>query len=198
MASFVAMAGPRLYTGAMVPAATMTADELLHLHLPGKRTELVKGVLRVSEPPGFRHGLVSARLAKVLMIHVDAAGLGTVVIGDTGFWLERGPDTVRGPDVAFIRRERAPDPTTAGYAELAPDLVVEVLSPNDRPGEVLATVGDWLSAGSRLVWVVDPERRLARVYRADGRESLVAETGVLDGEAVVPGFSCGLAALFEA
>lgn len=78
---------------------------------------------------------------------------------------------------------------------MAPDLVVEVLSPDDRPGKVLAKVADWLSAGTRLVWVVDPERRLARVYRHDGSETLVSTDGALDGEAVLPGFSCPLVSI---
>lgn len=150
----------------------------------------------VREPPGYRHGRVAARLAKILMDHVDERDLGEVVAAETGFKLASDPDTVRAPDVAFIRRDRLPDPPPAGFAELAPDLVVEVLSPNDRPGEVLAKVADWLNAGSVLVWVVDPARRSARVYRADGSEVLVPEDGVLDGEGILPGFACPLAALY--
>ena len=83
------------------------------------------------------------------------------------------------------------------YLEFAPNLVVEVLSHNDRPGEVLAKVGDWLDAGARLVWVVDPERRLARVYREDGTEYMLGETDQLLGEDVLPGFSCGLASILS-
>ncbi len=96
------------------------------------------------------------------------------------------------PDVAFVRQERIPDPEPRGYAELAPDLVVEVLSPDDRPGALLAKVSEWLNAGSRLVWVVDPIRRLARVYRQDGTEAVLTEGDVLDGEEVVPEFRCRL------
>jgi Uma2 family endonuclease len=102
---------------------------------------------------------------------------------------------VRAPDVGFVRRGRVPDPVPSGYAELAPDLVVEVLSPDDRPGQVLAKVGDWLEAGVKLVWVVDPERRLAHIYRADGSESVIDDTEMLDGEDVVPGFGCRLGTL---
>ncbi|PYO96677.1 MAG: hypothetical protein DMD61_13770 [Gemmatimonadetes bacterium] len=102
---------------------------------------------------------------------------------------------MRAPDAAFIRRERLPDPPPVGFARLAPDLVVEVLSPDDRPGEVLAKVADWLSAGTGLVWVVDGARRCARVYRADGSDSPVENGGVLDGEDVVPGFTCKLNAI---
>ena len=170
----------------------MTADQLFELHLPDKRTELVRGVLVVKEPPGFRHGRIMVALASRLANHSDAHGLGGVVVADVGFWLERGPDTVRGPDIAYIAPERAPNPDFAKYPELAPDLVVEIMSPGDRPGEVLAKVSDWLTAGCRLVWVVDPQRRHARVYRADGTESLVSDASALEGEDVVPGFTCSL------
>jgi Uma2 family endonuclease len=150
----------------------------------------------VREPPGYRHGRVAARLAKILMDHVDERVLGDVLAAETGFKLASDPDTVRAPDVAFVRGDRVPDPPPAGFAAFAPDLAVEVLSPNDRPGEVLAKVADWLNAGSALVWVVDPARRFARVYRADGSEAVVSGDGTLDGEDVLPGFACPLAALF--
>ena len=97
--------------------------------------------------------------------------------------------------MAVVSRARLPGPEPIGFPDLAPDLVVEVRSPGDRPGEILAKVADWLSAGTRLVWVVDPERRLARVYRQDGTESVVTEHEALDGEDVVPGFSCPLDAI---
>jgi Uma2 family endonuclease len=170
----------------------MTAEELLHLNLPGKRTELVRGVLVVREPEGYLHGAVAASLAKLLSNDVDDNKLGLVLAAETGFKLGTDPDTVRAPDVAFVSRDRLPDPPPAGYAALAPDLVVEVLSPDDRPGEVLAKVGEWLEAGTPLVWVVDPQRHRARVYRADGSQSHLGPSETLHGEDVVPGFSCRL------
>ena len=177
--------------------ALMTAEELLMTPLPNKRTELVRGVLVVREPAGFRHGVVSAALTRLLGAHVEIHGLGVVLAAETGFHIEQAPDTVRAPDVAFVRRDRIPQPVPLGFPALAPDLVVEVTSPNDRPGETLAKVSDWLNAGARLVWVVDPQRRQARVYRADGSESVVAEADVLDGEDVVEGFSCRLAEILQ-
>ncbi len=189
------MPAGRSYVPSMSSPALVTADELLRTNLPDKRVELVRGVLVVREPPGYRHGEVTARLAKILIDHADAYDLGRVLAGDSGFKLATNPDTVRGPDLAFIRRDRMPTPSPVGYAEFAPDLVVEVLSPGDRPGEVLAKVADWLSAGTRHVWVIDPERRQARVYRDDGSETLVTADEELDGEDVVPGFSCPLEAL---
>jgi len=173
----------------------MTAEELLRLNLPNKRTELVRGVLVVREPAGYQHGDVAMRLAAAIFTHVQARGLGRVFAAETGFTLARKPDTVRAPDVAFISTARLPDPPPRGFAELAPDLAVEVLSPDDRPGEVLAKVADWLNAGARLVWVVDPVRVLARVYRADGSESILDDTDALRGEDVLPGFEYPLSAI---
>jgi Uma2 family endonuclease len=191
------MAKPRSYIAHMVEQASsplvMTADELLHLHLPDKQVELVRGRLVVREPPGYRHGLVAGKLFMLMANHVRDLDLGAVFAAETGFQLFSDPDTVRAADVAVLRRERLPDPAPVGYAALAPDLVVEVLSPNDRAGEVLNKVGDWLTAGSRLVWVIDPARRRARVYRSDGSESVLADEDALDGEDVLAGFSCTLA-----
>jgi Uma2 family endonuclease len=87
---------------------------------------------------------------------------------------------------------REPPPGATGFADVAPDLAVEVLSPGDRPGDILAKVADWLSAGTRLVWVVDPLRRVARVYRQDGSETIVPADRALEGEEVLPGFACPL------
>lgn len=186
------MTEPLPYVDQMPPTAPMTAEELLRLNLPNKRPELVRGVLIVREPAGFAHGVVAGRMAGKLFEHTEQVGAGLILAAETGFTLARAPDTVRAPDVAFVRRERIPDPLPRGFPEMAPDLAVEVLSPDDRPGEVLAKVADWLRAGTRLVWVVDPGRRTARVYRADGTEAALAETDVLEGEDVLPGFVCRL------
>lgn len=173
----------------------LTADELLHLSIPDKRAELIRGVLVVREPPGGRHGRIAMNLGVELANYVRARELGVVYAAETGFTLTRHPDTVRAPDVAFVRRERLPTPEPVGFPELAPDLVVEVLSPGDRPGQRLARIADWLAAGTRLVWVIDPDRRLARVYRHHGAETIVAADQALDGEDVLPGFSCPLSAI---
>jgi Uma2 family endonuclease len=170
----------------------ITAEELLHASYPDNRTELVRGRLVVREPAGDRHGRVAMNLTLRLGAHVEHAQLGQLFAAETGFALTR--DTVRAPDIAFIRRERLPEVTTA-FLQIAPDLAVEVLSPGDRAGDVLAKVGDWLEAGARLVWVIDPERRIARVYRPDGTESNIVEGDSLDGEDVVPGFSCLLGSI---
>lgn len=185
----------RAYVPAMSPSTPMTAEELLQVSIPGKRVELVRGVLVVREPAGLPHGRVMLNLARRLAEYVETNGLGQVYVGDTGFALARGPDTVRAPDIAFIRRARVPDPEPAGFPAMAPDLAVEILSPSNRPGEVLAKIADWLNAGTRLVWIIDAERRLARVYRLDGTEAIVSADDALQGEDVVPGFGCSLTSI---
>jgi Uma2 family endonuclease len=167
------------------------------LNLPNKRTELVRGMLIIREPAGYQHGDVAAQLMLAIGNYVEAHGLGRVFAAETGFTLERGPDTVRAPDVAFISNTRLPDPPPRGFAEMAPDLAVEVLSPGDTVREVAEKVADWLTAGARLVWVVDPIRTNARVYRADGTESLLGETDALDGDDVLPGFNCAIGPLLR-
>jgi len=194
METLVAMPAERAYVPDMT-APLLTAEDLLNANIPEKRTELVRGRLVIREPAGWRHGAVTMNLALHLGQHVELTGAGQLLAAETGFTLFRSPDTVRAPDIAFVRRERVPDPEPAGFPNLAPDLVVEVLSSNDRPGEVLTKVADWLSAGTSLVWVIDPERRLGRVYRHDGSEQIVTADQSLDGEDVVPGFSCPLEAI---
>jgi len=173
-------------------AHLVTAEELLGLYLPGKSVELVRGHLVVREPPSTRHGSVAARLAYLLSDHVYRHDLGLVILA-AGFKIESDPDTVRAPDVAFIDRSRAGQLPATGYARFAPDFAVEVVSPGDRAGELLAKVGQWLEAGTTLVWVIDPARAKASIYRDDGEVTIVAADGRLDGAPVLPAFTCSLA-----
>lgn len=179
------------------PESLMTAEELERLVLPGKQFELVRGRLVVREPPGSVHGIVTMNLGYYVSDFVRKHGLGVVFAQDTGFKIAANPDTVRAPDVAFLSSERLSAIPGRGYAQLAPDLLAEFLSPDDRPSEVLAKVSDWLEAGTRLVWIIDPIRAQARIYRSDGSLTLLDVSGVLDGEAVLPGFSCLLAEVLK-
>jgi len=188
------MPAEHVYVPSMTPL--MTAEDLLKPGVP-ERADLVRGVLVVHEPPGFRHGEITVRLTIALGTYVDTHHLGRVVAGDAGFKLQSDPDTVRGADIAFVSWERMPQQSPVGFPPLGPDLVVEVLSPGDRPGETLAKIADWLSAGTRLVWVIDSERRLARIYRQDGSESMLGAADSLQGEDVLPGFACTLGAVLE-
>jgi Uma2 family endonuclease len=179
------------YTRRVRTAPLITAEELLEMSIPDKQVELVRGRLFVREPPGPRHGGVAVNLMYEMESYVRAHGGGRV-FADVGFKIFTSPDTVRAPDVAFIKAGRAFDPRQEKYFNFAPDIAIEVISPRDRAGKVREKVADWLKAGSALVWVIYPRLAIARVYRADGTVTLVDADGVLDGEDVFRGFSCPL------
>lgn len=162
------------------------------MSFPNQTVELVKGRVVVRELFGAWHGAIAAKLGARIWAFVESRGLGIVFGQGTGFKIDSDPDTVRGADVPFVSRLRLPEVPLRGFAAVAPELVVEILSPEDRPGEVLTKIGEWLGAGTLQVWVIDPERAQARVYRADGSLAIVGEDGVLDGADVLPGFSCDL------
>ena len=174
-----------------------TAEELLCLPANGLRHELVNGKLYEMEPAGGRHGQVAMKIGSLLNLHVRSMGLGQVFAAETGFILRLDPDTVRAPDAAFVAQSRLPQGELPdGFLALAPDLVVEVISPGDRPREVREKVADWLRAGARLVWTVYPASRAVTVHRSpDSFEELV-EGDTLDGAEVVPGFSSRVEELF--
>ena len=152
----------------------------------------------VSEPrPSFEHGRCVARISAILLAFVESRRLGVVVAGDPGFVLARRPDTVRGPDVAFVTSGRAKEIDLARpFFPGAPDLAVEVLSPNDRVNEVLAKVTDYLAAGCRMVWVVDPALAELSVFRSPFSPRVLCGEDMLDGEDVLPGFALPVQELF--
>ena len=188
----------------MTAPVGMTAEQLVGFEIPGKRVELIRGALVVREPSSFRHGDLTGRLTAALRAHLSQErrangwpeARGRVATADPGFTLGRNPDTVRAPDVAYVSRERFAGPMPDGFPELAPDLAIEVRSPGDRPGELLIKVGDFLSAGSRAVWVVVPPREQVIMYRADGTVSLLEISDTLTDESLLPGFALPLAELF--
>jgi len=175
----------------------LTANDLARLDdLPH---ELVRGVLRLVTPSVSEHGSVVMRVSAALSQHVYPAGLGELFGESTGFLLERDPDTVLCPDVAFVASQRLP-PEGLGrsFLGLAPDLAVEVLSKGNRPKEIREKVAAYLRLGVRCVWVIDPAKRVVRIHPADGAEMLVGEEGTLDGGELLPGFRCPAAWLFSA
>ena len=173
-----------------------TADDLW-LMPNDQRRELVKGELRTMAPAGFDHGAVIVNLTFLLTQHVRQHQLGLVLGAETGFMLARDPDTVRGADIAFVSNERLPaGPRPKGYFPAAPDLAVEVMSPGDTLNEVEDKVDDYLAAGTRLVWVVNPRRRTVTAHRPGVGPTLFGNTETLTGDDIVPGFTCAVAEIF--
>jgi len=174
----------------------MTEADLLNLEDDTCRHELVAGVI-VAEPfPTPRHDRTFRRLLRLLADFVEAHGLGEV-FGETGYVLARDPDTVRGPDLSFVSRERLQGLDDARFFPEAPDLAVEILSPSNRRGEMHAKVADYLAAGTRLVWVVDPKRKSATTYRTLLAPHRLESSEFVDGEDVLPGLVIPLEAIFE-
>ena len=176
----------------------MTADELLRLDAEGVRGELVRGVLCETMPAGIEHGTIVMNLGTELGNFVKPRKLGRLVGSDSGVWLERDPDTVREPDVAYFSAEKMPPGVrVTGYAETPPDLVVEVVSPSNTIREVNDKAFMWLGYGVRLVWVVYPDTRTVDVYQSGRAVTTLTEDDSLDGLDVLPGFACAVSEIFE-
>ena len=168
-----------------------TAEELERIACSGRRLELIKGKVYEMAPAGGRHGGAAMNAGTFLNVHVRLNGLGRVFAAETGFIISRNPDTVRAPDVAFVSAFRMDvDELPDGFIAVVPDLVVEVISPGDTRREVREKVEDWLLAGVRLVWALYPATRTATVYRSLDDISNLTEGDSLDGNDVVPGFTC--------
>jgi Uma2 family endonuclease len=179
-----------------IPTRLMTAEEFSELDIPNVKMELVRGrVVRMSFPKP-RHAVISLEIGARLLGFVKAHSLGYVFV-ETGCIIARDPDTVRGPDVAFVSFERMGGqdlPET--WWQFAPDLVVEVISPGDRPKQVREKVQDWFAGGARRVWLFYPRTRNVYVLRSPTDVQILGPGDMLSGEDVLPGFSCPIAEFF--
>ena len=176
----------------------LTADDLLRLDAEGVRGELIRGVLCETMPTGHEHGTIAANLTILVGTFVKPRKLGRLTASDSGVWLERDPDTVREPDVAYFSAEKMPPGVrVTGYAEVVPELVVEVVSPNDTFAEVNDKALMWLSYGVSLVWVVHPDTRTVDVYQSGRAVTTLREEDTLDGLEALPGFTCAVSDIFE-
>ena len=148
-------------------------------------------------PAGSEHGGIIENVAFHLSGFVRSHKLGKIFGAETGFFIHRNPDTVRAPDVAFVRAERLSAKLPKGFFEGAPDLAVEVLSPEDRPGYVQAKIRDWFDAGCLAVWIVDPGDETVTIYEGT-RDAVVLHRDETQTDArVLPGFSVAVSEIFE-
>lgn len=161
------------------------------------RCELIRGEIVQMTPAGAEHGDLTYELSRRIGNFVVEHDLGKVFAAETGFILTRNPDTVRAPDVAFVRKDRLPREPVRGYFPGAPDLVVEVISPGDRLSDVNEKVEQWLAGGATSVWVVDPPNRMIEISRAGGEVLRVRAPEVVKDDPVVPGFVLETATLFS-
>jgi Uma2 family endonuclease len=175
--------------------ASMTAEDLLALDDVG-RCELIQGELIRMSPNNPTHGFFVSRLDHLLRQHVMSNNLGVVLAGEPGFTIASDPDTVRASDAAFLAARKFDELPRRGFFEGAPDLAVEVVSPDDRWSELNAKAKAWLDAGSRAVWVVDPENRTVTEYRSGTAVQMLREQDMLEGGDVIPGFRIHVGDIF--
>jgi Uma2 family endonuclease len=179
-----------------------SADDLLKLSFSAEyrdmRLELTEGKLIVVSPAGAEHGGFALRAGAVIRLFVDDHDLGYASAAETGYILFKNPngkDTVRAPDVGFVAKARLPEVIPKGYMPLAPDLAVEVVSPNDTPDEIAEKVREYLRYGTRMVVVMYPDDRTAAMHTPDGVKTL-GEDDIFEGGDVLPGFTVAVRDLF--
>jgi Uma2 family endonuclease len=170
-------------TASVTTPGLMTAEQFAQRADPAHPEELVRGRIVPMPMPKPRHGEICSKAVRLLGNWVEDHDLGRVLSNDTGVITERGPDTVRGADISFYSYARVPKgPLPDRYLDTPPELIIEVFSPSDRWPKVLAKVAEYLDAGTTLVIVLDDQRRLAHLYRADGTTRLLGA----DDELTIP------------
>lgn len=179
------------------PAETglITGEELLALGDIGP-CELIDGRIVAMTPPGAEHGKMSFSLSRHLGNFVESRKLGHVLIGETGIYVRRNPDRVRGMDIAFISYQRLPGPLPKAYLEVAPELVVEVVSPNDLWSQIRQKIAEYFAIEVERVWIVEPETRSVLVYSSPTTFTQLDAGDTLMGEGALSGFSLPLGELF--
>lgn len=186
----------------MMDVTMVTQDELLtgeaYYELPETGpSELIDGVIVPMSRTGAEHGYIEGELAGLLRDFVRERRLGWIVVGETGLYTKRDPDRVRAVDIAFISRQRSENRPRGGFLEVAPDLIVEIVSPNDLWRNIQDKVREYFNIGVGQVWIVDPEIKTVWRYRSPRDVELLEQADTLRGEGVLEGFAVNLAELFN-
>lgn len=181
---------------AVIADKLITGEELFEMGDIGPY-ELIEGRIVPMAPTGDEHGGNEGNFYYVLRSFVDLHKLGKVRVGEVGIYVRRNPDTVRGADVVFISNERYAQRKSGSFLDVAPDLVVEILSPHDKWSEVTQKLREYFAIGVRLVWVADAKVKSVYAYRSLTNVREFTKNDNLPGDDVLPGFSAKVAELFE-
>ena len=173
----------------------MTGEELAR-HPELDPCELVNGRVVPMAPAGDIHGSVELRVGAKLLAYADETGRGVARSGEVGIYTSHDPDTVRGADALFISHERYSERTLRAFLDVAPELVVEIRSPDDRPGEMQKKIQEYLAIGVDRVWIVDPRRQQVQIHRSSEPVEILEIGDTLRDEEILPGFSLPLSELF--
>lgn len=173
----------------------ITGEELYRMGDIGP-AELIRGEIVRCMPTGHPHGLIENIIGALLYIYLQAKRIGHALSGEVGIYTRRNPDTVRAADVAFISNERYQQLSSSGYLDVAPELVVEIMSPSNTWSEVQEKLAEYFAIDVKLVWVVDPQLEQVHVYDAIDNVTLYQKADVLTGGDVLPGFEMALSDVF--
>jgi Uma2 family endonuclease len=175
----------------------LTGDDLLRMSEQLAGTELVEGELVKMAPTGFEHGDVEGAGIELLRRWNRQHKLGKVSGGEVGFYTRHDDRTVRAADIVFMSHARLKAFETSGYGTVAPELVVEVMSPHDSASEIEEKAHEWLKFGVLLVWVIYPKTQRIHVFAPDRDVRVLEADATLEGGEVLPGFSVQVRAFFE-
>lgn len=181
----------------MATIKPITIKDVEQLPSDACRYDLIRGELVRMPPTGWSHSTISSRLNRRIGIYVELNNLGETATSEPGFILHRNPDVLLSPDVAFVSNDRLPPDDYERFAELAPDLAVEVISPSERPQHIQVKIDEYLLAGVRQVWIVEPRQRTVTIHTPDAEPIVFAESDSIDGGEVLPGFELAVADIFS-
>jgi Uma2 family endonuclease len=177
-------------------SAPMTGEELFASGID-ECAELVRGEIRILSPTGYAHGQAESNVGAILREYVRKENLGSVLVGEVGIYTHRDPDTVRAADVLFISRERMARVKSPAFLDVAPELVVEILSPRDLWSDITEKLEEYFAVGVLRVWLVDPRRKRVFAYRSPTDVRCFSEADAISGENALPGFEIRASAFFE-
>lgn len=183
-------------TSEVIRHSPLTGEDVFALGDIG-RAELVKGEIVRMSPTGYAHGLIESQIVHLLRTFVMKHRSGRVLTGEVGIYTHRDPDSVRAADVAYMSHERLAQVQSESYLDVAPDLIVEIISPGDRWTHIEDKLEEYFAIDVRLVWLVNPRKREVCVYRAPTDITKFTHDDTLSGGDVLPGFEVAVAELFE-
>ena len=174
----------------------ITGEELYALG-DSQRSELIAGKLKIMPPTGFLHGDIELNIGSILRAFVSQNKLGRVMVGEVGIYIQRNPDTIRGADVLYISQQRLAQVKSNSYLDIAPELIVEVLSPRDYWADINRKLHDYFSIKVDRVWIADPSRKMLYIYKSLTDITILQQDDIVTDDVILPNFKCKVSDFFN-